>query len=130
MAVSVVSASELPLHDGRKWIRACAVDDIPEDEGLVLSTVPTTAVFFQEGEAYCIDDTCTHETFSLAEGWVDGCIVECTLHNAKFDLRTGAATLPPAVAPVATHPASVVQGDVYVALPVAYLYRTDVHAAA
>ncbi|MDT7749812.1 MAG: hypothetical protein QOD96_3474, partial [Pseudonocardiales bacterium] len=24
---------------------------------------------------FCLDDTCTHETYSLADGWVENCVV-------------------------------------------------------
>ncbi|WNM36718.1 bifunctional 3-phenylpropionate/cinnamic acid dioxygenase ferredoxin subunit [Streptomyces sp. Li-HN-5-11] len=112
--------TELPE---RKWIRACTVDELPEEEGLKLATVPATSVFAAEGEVFCIDDTCTHETYSLADGWVEGCVVECTLHMAKFDLRTGRAVSPPAIKPVATHPVSCVDGTVFVALPDNYLVK-------
>ncbi|MEW2397228.1 bifunctional 3-phenylpropionate/cinnamic acid dioxygenase ferredoxin subunit [Streptomyces sp. NPDC046862] len=112
--------TELP---DRKWTRACAVAELPEDEGLKLATVPVTSVFAAEGEVFCIDDTCTHETFSLADGWVEGCAVECSLHMAKFDLRTGKALSPPAYRPVATHPVSCVDGVVFVALPADYLVK-------
>lgn len=119
-----MDAFGLPAHESRKWLRACALDDIEEDEGLKLETVPPIAVFRVEDEAHCIDDTCTHETFSLADGWQDGCIVECTLHAAKFDLRTGVGT-PPAAVPVDVHPTIVRDGDVLVAIPAAYLVRTS-----
>lgn len=113
----------LPELPDRKWVRACAVDDLPEDEGFKLTTVPPTSVFAAEGEVFCIDDTCTHETFSLADGWVEGCVVECTLHMAKFSLRTGEVVSPPATTPVATHPVSRVDGVVFVALPSNYLVK-------
>lgn len=112
----------LPETLDRRWIRVCAVADLPEDEGLQVSSVPPVAVFFAEGDVHCIDDTCTHEDYSLADGWLDGCQVECTLHNAKFDLRTGRAS-PPASRPVAVHPVEVVDAEVFVALPLRYLVR-------
>lgn len=118
-------APDLPEVDGRKWIRACAVDEIQEDEGLRLATIPITSVFAGEGEYFCIDDTCTHETYSLADGWVEGCVVECTLHMAKFDLRTGAALTLPASTPVAVHPTAQVGDDLFVALPSAYLVKEN-----
>ncbi|XVV15128.1 bifunctional 3-phenylpropionate/cinnamic acid dioxygenase ferredoxin subunit [Actinoplanes sp. CA-131856] len=122
MSATTTRDSLEPLA-GRVWRRACAVQDIPEDEGLVLSTVPKTSVFHSEGELYCIDDTCTHEDFSLADGWVEGCVVECTLHAAKFDLRSGAPLTPPASRPVATHPVTRMRDDVFVALPDTYLVK-------
>jgi 3-phenylpropionate/trans-cinnamate dioxygenase ferredoxin subunit len=110
---------------GRKWSRACTMQEIPEDEGLQLATLPKTSVFAVDGEFFCIDDTCTHETYSLADGWLEGCIVECTLHNAKFDLRTGEVVSPPAQRPLLVHPVAVIDDELYVALPENYLVKSE-----
>ena len=63
---------------------------------------------------FAIDDTCTHQDASLADGWLEGCAVECPLHASCFDLRTGMPSGPPAKTPVRTHPVTVVDGTVYV----------------
>jgi 3-phenylpropionate/trans-cinnamate dioxygenase ferredoxin subunit len=72
------------------------------------------AVFNVDGEFLAIDDTCTHQDASLADGWVEGCTVECPLHAACFDLRTGMPSGPPAKMPVRTHEVVVADGLVYV----------------
>ena len=51
-------------------------------------------------EVFAIGDTCTHSDASLSEGDITNGAIECWLHGAHFDLRTGAALTPPAVAPV------------------------------
>lgn len=56
-----------------------------------------------DGELYAIDDTCTHQDASLADGWLEGCEVECPLHSAIFDLRTGEPDGLIARRPVRTH---------------------------
>ncbi|NYI47780.1 nitrite reductase/ring-hydroxylating ferredoxin subunit [Nocardioides aromaticivorans] len=114
---------ELPNVEGRTWRRACAAHDVPEDEGLCVGTLPPVSVFVTEGEYFCIDDTCTHETYSLADGWVADGFVECALHLAKFNLRTGEPLAPPATTAVAVHPVALVDGVLYVALPSAYLIK-------
>jgi 3-phenylpropionate/trans-cinnamate dioxygenase ferredoxin component len=65
---------------------------------------PAIAVFNVEGTLFAISDTCTHAEASLSEGRVDGETVECPLHGACFDLRTGEALTPPAVEPVQIFP--------------------------
>lgn len=122
-AISVNETIELPSLDGRYWLRACVESDVPRDEGLRIGSVPPVAVFAAEGELFCTDDTCTHEEYSLADGWVADCAVECTLHSARFSLRTGAVLGPPASEPLRVHPVARVDGDVYVALPNSYLAR-------
>jgi 3-phenylpropionate/trans-cinnamate dioxygenase ferredoxin subunit len=61
-------------------------------------------------EVFAIGDTCSHSDASLAEGEVTEYKIECWLHGAEFDLRTGQALTPPAVAPVKTYSVSV-DGD-------------------
>jgi 3-phenylpropionate/trans-cinnamate dioxygenase ferredoxin subunit len=61
-------------------------------------------------EVFAIGDTCSHSEASLAEGDITDFKIECWLHGAEFDLRTGKALTPPATAPV--HKYSVtVDGD-------------------
>ena len=71
---------------------------------------PPVAVFNVNGAFFAISDVCTHAEASLSEGRVDGETVECPLHGACFDLRTGEALTPPAIEPVRTF-AVVLQGD-------------------
>lgn len=99
---------------GSTWIRACGVDDIQDDEALRLDTAPPVSVFRSGGAFFCVDDICTHEDFSLAEGWIEGAVVECPLHLARFCLRTGAVLSPPATRPLRTHEVRVEGADVYV----------------
>jgi nitrite reductase/ring-hydroxylating ferredoxin subunit len=96
-------------------IELCAVADLPEDEGLQVAVEgrPPVAVFLlEDGEIAVIDDTCTHQDASLAQGWLEGCEVECPLHAAAFNLRTGVPTLP-ATVPVRVYAAEVRDGRVW-----------------
>jgi 3-phenylpropionate/trans-cinnamate dioxygenase ferredoxin subunit len=47
-------------------------------------------------EVFAVEDTCTHSEASLSEGEVTGGKIECWLHGAEFDLKTGEALTPPA----------------------------------
>lgn len=91
------------------------VDEIPDGEAIrveadVLGTVDAVAVFHDEGEFYALDDTCTHETASLSEGWIEDGVVECPLHAGKFCLADGRVQSMPATVDVACHRV-VVDGD-------------------
>lgn len=84
-------------------------------EAVRLDADPPIAVFHTEGgEIYAIDDTCTHQDASLADGWLEGCEVECPLHASRFDLRTGKVDAPPAKLPVRTHTVVVQDDTIYV----------------
>ena len=70
-------------------IRVCALADLPPGESTRVVAYVPVAVFNADGELFAIDDTCTHQDASLSEGWLEDCMIECPLHAASFDLRTG-----------------------------------------
>ena len=61
-------------------------------------------------EVFALNDVCSHSDASLSEGEITDYKIECWLHGAEFDLRTGKAVTPPAVAPVKSYLVSV-DGD-------------------
>ncbi|MEV3859616.1 bifunctional 3-phenylpropionate/cinnamic acid dioxygenase ferredoxin subunit [Streptomyces sp. NPDC050095] len=96
-------------------IPVCRLEDLPVGESARIDAVPPIAVFHAEdGELYAIDDTCTHQGASLSDGWLEGCQVECPLHAASFDLRTGQPVCLPARRPVRTHRVTVEDGVIHV----------------
>lgn len=54
-------------------------------------------------EVFAIEDNCSHQDAALSEGEQNGYKIECWLHSAEFDLRTGAALTPPASHAVKTY---------------------------
>ena len=72
------------------------------------------AIFNVEGDFYAIDDLCSHAEASLAEGEVFDCKVECPLHGAEFDLKTGEAVTLPATKSVNTYETEIIDGYIYV----------------
>lgn len=75
------------------------------------------AVFNLGGEFYAIEDICTHDYAPLDKAKVDGDEIICPRHGARFCIRTGAATAPPAYEPVTTFPVRVHEGLVQVRDP-------------
>lgn len=67
-------------------------------------------------ELFAVEDQCSHAQVRLSEGDVDvrKCAIECWLHGASFDLRTGAVKTPPATAPIKTYPCKIDDGQVWV----------------
>jgi 3-phenylpropionate/trans-cinnamate dioxygenase ferredoxin component len=105
-------------NERRHVIRVCAVADLPTGESARIDGLPgedAIAVFNVDGEFFAIDDTCTHQDASLADGFLeDDCTIECPLHASCFDLRTGAPTGPPAKVGVRTHAVTVEDGTIFV----------------
>lgn len=98
-------------------IRVCDVGSLPPGESVRLAApsgfADAVAVFNVDGEFFAIDDTCTHQDASLADGYLEGCAVECPLHASCFDLRTGLPSGPPARTGVRTHPTAIRDGAVW-----------------
>ena len=72
------------------------------------------AVFKVDNEFFAIQNRCSHAEASLSEGEVYDCKVECPLHGAEFDLKTGEALTLPATKPVATYTTEVNENSVLV----------------
>ncbi len=60
----------------------------------------TVAVFKVDEDFYAIQNMCSHSEADLADGEVYDRKVECPLHGAEFDLKTGEALTLPATKPV------------------------------
>lgn len=65
-------------------------------------------------DVFAIEDNCSHQDAALSEGEQNGYKIECWLHSAEFDIRTGEALTPPAVQPVKTYKVNVEGNDVVV----------------
>jgi len=104
------------MSDG---ILVAKLDDIPEGEGIALDksvtgTVDNIALLRDEdGSVWALDDTCTHETASLANGWVEDGHVECPMHASKFCLKNGEVQGLPATKNTCPHRVEVRDGDVW-----------------
>jgi FeS assembly SUF system protein len=85
------------------WVDVAAQDDLPHDSVSLVDVDGTeVAVFNIGGHYYAIEDVCTHDGGTLAEGEVQGFEIECPRHGARFDLRTGRVMAPPAYEDVTT----------------------------
>jgi 3-phenylpropionate/trans-cinnamate dioxygenase ferredoxin subunit len=96
---------------GSDFIPICKVSDLPEGGKLVVEAGDRLiAVFRVGGRYYAIDDLCTHDGGPLAEGPLDGFVIICPRHGARFDIRTGKVLSMPATMDVPSHEVKV-EGD-------------------
>jgi nitrite reductase/ring-hydroxylating ferredoxin subunit len=51
-----------------------------------------------KGNCYAINNRCTHAGGDLSQGTLEGNVVECPKHHAKFDVTTGKVVSPPKMA--------------------------------
>jgi 3-phenylpropionate/trans-cinnamate dioxygenase ferredoxin subunit len=54
-------------------------------------------------EVFATSNICSHAYAELSDGEVKGFVIECWLHGADFDLRTGKALTLPAIEPIETY---------------------------
>jgi len=93
-------------------------DDFPEGEVRVVRVQgERVAICKLEGTLYAFEDRCTHDDGPLGEGRLVGCQVECPRHGARFDIKTGFVTRPPAVYPIETYEVAEKEGQVEITLP-------------
>lgn len=103
------------------WHTVGRVKDFVDGEGRSLSIAGVEVGVYRCGEEiFAVENICTHAHAFLYEGSVDRrrATVECPLHGAEFDLRTGAVLSPPAEVPLRTFPVRVVGDEIQVELPV------------
>lgn len=59
---------------------------------------------------------CSHAGADLCDGWFDGHVIECPLHQGAFDVRDGSPIGAPATRPLRVYPARVRAGMVQIRL--------------
>ena len=90
------------------WVTVAREGELPPGEWRTADLDGTPVVVFNiDGEYYAIEDVCTHDGGQLTGGRVEGDVIECPRHGARFDVTTGAVTQLPAFEPVETHPVRV-----------------------
>jgi nitrite reductase/ring-hydroxylating ferredoxin subunit len=73
-------------------------------------------VYRTAGGFYASERRCTHQGADLMRGYFDQDIIECPVHQGRFNVRTGVALSAPAFRPLKTYAVQVVDGEVYVAV--------------
>ena len=97
------------------WIPAIPPSDL-EQYGVALAVVNGTkvALYQVDGEYFATADLCTHGQASLSDGFLDGELIECPLHQGTFNVKTGAAVGAPCAVAVRTYPVKLQDGVLHV----------------
>jgi nitrite reductase/ring-hydroxylating ferredoxin subunit len=69
-----------------------------------------------EGTVYAVGNYCTHSKCYLHNGKLEGRIVTCPCHSAKFDVVTGEVKAPPAKKALGTYAVKVEDDGILVAV--------------
>jgi len=98
-----------------EWTDIDAVANLPEGSvSLAEVAGDEVAIFNVGGRFLAVQDMCSHDGGTLADGTVEGFEIECPRHGARFDLRTGKVTAPPACEDIRTYAVRVHNGRVQV----------------
>jgi nitrite reductase/ring-hydroxylating ferredoxin subunit len=97
--------------NGQNAARVCAQADVPPGSVKAFTVGPNTlAVYNIDGAYYITDDECTHAAASLADGMLEGEVIECCMHMGSFHVPTGNVIAPPCEVPLRTYKV-VLEGD-------------------
>jgi naphthalene 1,2-dioxygenase system ferredoxin subunit len=99
------------------WLRVAARGDLAAGEVIGVEVGGrSVAIYDSDGQLFATDNICTHAYACLSDGWLDGAAIECPLHAARFDIRTGQVLDPPATEDLKTYPVREVDGEIQVRL--------------
>ena len=99
------------------WIEACSVSDIAEGEMFQFERDGKWIVVYHvDGAFFATDNVCPHAFALLSDGWMEDGLIECPLHGALFDIKTGAVTRGPAECAVKTYQTQVRDGKILCAI--------------
>jgi 3-phenylpropionate/trans-cinnamate dioxygenase ferredoxin component len=100
------------------WIPACAADDVdPEDViGFAHDGIDYAIYRSADNSFFVTAGHCTHERTLLCDGLVMGDVIECPMHNGRFDYTSGKALGAPVLVDLRTYPVKVEEGTVYLGL--------------
>jgi nitrite reductase/ring-hydroxylating ferredoxin subunit len=93
------------------WETICSTSQVREEYPFGAKIAgKEVGVFLVDGEYFAIEDVCPHAYALLSQGFVEDGKVECPLHEAVFDIRSGRCLREPGGRNLLTYPLRV-QGD-------------------
>jgi 3-phenylpropionate/trans-cinnamate dioxygenase ferredoxin subunit len=101
-----------------KWVDAGAADAVDEEDVMQFNHGGNLYAIYRspEDEYFATDGLCTHEQVELADGLVMGDIIECPMHNGRFNYKTGEAKGAPVCVNLKTYPVKIEAGRVLINL--------------
>jgi len=97
------------------FVKVCSITDIKSGNSKKFKVKNNEiALFNVNGKFYAIGAVCSHAGGPLDEGYVENEEVECPWHAARFDLKSGHATNPPASNNVSSYEVKIQDNDVLI----------------
>lgn len=97
------------------WHDVAARGDLTEDQPLGVQVGKLEIGLYQLGEEIlALEDECPHAYQLLSQGFVMDDCIECPLHAAKFEIRTGKFVDGPSCRDLKTFPVKVENGRIFI----------------
>ncbi|MBZ0264101.1 Rieske 2Fe-2S domain-containing protein [bacterium] len=96
-------------------VNVCKKDDIEEGKTKIVEVNGREILLAKDqGEVFALGAYCSHDGGRMDADEVYDGQVECPRHGAMFDIRTGEATMMPAVYGIDSFDVEIKDGDVYI----------------
>ncbi len=100
------------------WVFAAKKDEVlPGMAHTALVEGHALAICNTGNGVFIIDNKCTHDGGPLGEGKLDGAVIICPRHGARFDVKTGRVLALPAVRSIKSWPTRITNDDIEVEVP-------------
>jgi nitrite reductase/ring-hydroxylating ferredoxin subunit len=107
----------LMADNAENIVRVCSKSEVGPDSVKAFTVgANALAVYNIDGAFYVTDDECTHAAASLADGMLDGDVIECCMHMGSFHVPTGKVVQPPCEVPLRTYRVVLKDNDILVDL--------------
>ena len=101
-----------------EWTKVATLEDCPPGSlHKVMVGADPVVLANIDGSVYAILDRCTHEELPLSDGEIEGDIIVCPYHGARYDVTSGAARGLPAIKPVKSFPVEIREDGIYIESP-------------
>jgi len=97
------------------WIDVISASALLDVENSVVDVDGVdVAVFNLAGTFYAIEDVCSHDGGEIASGVIEGEEIICPRHGARFCIKTGRVTSPPAYEDIPCYSVRIENGRIQV----------------
>jgi 3-phenylpropionate/trans-cinnamate dioxygenase ferredoxin subunit len=98
------------------WTKVATLEECPPGSlHKVMVGINPVVLANVDGTVHAILDRCSHEDLPLSDGEMEGSVIVCPHHGARFDVTSGAPRGLPAVKPVKSFPVEIRDDGIYIA---------------
>jgi naphthalene 1,2-dioxygenase system ferredoxin subunit len=102
-----------------QWISAARTHEVGEGEVMhVVVNGRQVALYKVDGIVYATGGLCSHQGVRLCDGFLEGHQIECPLHQARFDIRSGQVLCAPAKKNIPVYSVRIAGDEILISVPV------------